>query len=196
MTSPEAVGLSRERLARIRPAVEKTIADVQIAGAVTLVARRGEVVHLACVGLMDREHDKPMQPDAICRIYSMTKPIICVALMTLYEKGHFQLMQPAATFIPAFNDLKVLESEDGSEGKLVDLARAVTIRDLLTHTSGLTYHWLEYGPVEEMYRTACVSSQKPLSAFVADLLEMPLAFQPGTAWSPRHRTTIAFARCF
>ena len=78
MTHPEAVGLSSARLARIRPAVEKHIADDKIAGVVTLVARRGEVVHLECVGQMDRENQKPMQPDAIFRIYSMTKPIICV----------------------------------------------------------------------------------------------------------------------
>ena len=99
MTGPEAVGLSSERLARVRPAIERHIADEKIAGAVTLVARRGEVVHLECVGLMDREHNKPMQTDAIFRIYSMTKPIICVALMTLYEKGHFQLIEPVLMVI-------------------------------------------------------------------------------------------------
>ena len=89
ISNPEAVGLSPERLERIRPAAEKHIGDDRIAGAVTLVARRGEVVHLDGTGLMDRESSKPMQPDAIFRIYSMTKPIICVALMTLYEQGCF-----------------------------------------------------------------------------------------------------------
>jgi CubicO group peptidase (beta-lactamase class C family) len=182
MTRPEAVGLSSDRLARIRPAIEKHVADDKIAGVVTLVARRGEVVHLECVGLMDRESNKPMVPDAIFRIYSMTKPIICVALMTLYEKGGFQLIDPVAKYIPAFQDLQVYAGGEGTDIELVDLARPVTVRDLLTHTSGLTYHWLEYGPVEETYRKARVSSQKPLSEFVADLLEVPLAFQPGTAW--------------
>jgi CubicO group peptidase (beta-lactamase class C family) len=182
MTRPEAVGLSSERLARIRPAIEKHVADDKIAGVVTLVARRGEVVHLEGVGLMDRENSKPMVPDAIFRIYSMTKPIICTALMTLYEKGGFQLIDPVAKFIPAFQDLQVYAGGEGADIELVDLARPVTVRDLLTHTSGLTYHFLEYGPVEEMYRKAGVSSRKPLSGFVADLLEMPLAFQPGTAW--------------
>ena len=182
MVRPESVGMSAERLARIPPAIEKHIGADKIAGAVTLVARRGKVVHQECVGLMERENNKSMQPDAIFRIYSMTKPIICVALMTLYEKGHFQLVDPVAKFIPAFQDLKVYAGGEGSAVELVDLQRPVTVRDLLTHTSGLTYHWLEYGPVEEMYRETRVSSEKPLQEFVADLLKLPLAFQPGTAW--------------
>jgi CubicO group peptidase (beta-lactamase class C family) len=182
MVSPEKVGLSFERLARIRPAVEKHIGDDKIAGAVTLVARRGELVHLECFGLMDRERGKPMQPDTIFRIYSMTKPITCVALMMLYERGCFQLFDPVFKFIPAFNDLKVYAGGTGSDIELVDLQRPVTVRDLLTHTSGLTYHFLEYGHVEEMYRETGVSSERPLTEFVAHLLELPLAFQPGTAW--------------
>jgi CubicO group peptidase (beta-lactamase class C family) len=178
----ESVGMSTERLARIRPAIAKHVGEAKIAGAVTLVARRGKVVHQECVGLMDRESNKPMQADAIFRIYSMTKPIICVALMTLYEKGHFQLFDPVAKFIPAFRDLKVYAGGERSSLELVDLARPVTIRDLLTHTSGLTYHFFEHGPVEELYREACISSEKPLQEFVADLLALPLAFQPGTAY--------------
>jgi CubicO group peptidase (beta-lactamase class C family) len=182
MVSPEEVGLSSERLARIRPAVEKHIGDDKIAGAVTLVARREELVHLECMGLMDRESGKPMQPDTIFRIYSMTKPITCVALMMLYEQGRFQLFDPVFKFIPAFNDLKVYANRTGSDIELVDLQRPVTVRDLLTHTSGLTYHFLEYGDVEEMYREARVSSDRPLAEFVANLLKLPLAFQPGSAW--------------
>ena len=102
--------------------------------------------------------------------------------MTLYEKGYFQLPYPVSMYIPAFQDLQVYAGGEGEDVELVDLARPVTVRDLLTHTSGLTYHFLEYGPVEEMYRKAGVSSPKPLAEFVADLLKMPLAFQPGTAY--------------
>ena len=182
MISPENVGLSSERLARIRPAVEKYIGDDKIAGALTLIARRGELVHLECVGLMDRENRRPMQRDTIFRIWSMTKPITCVALMMLYEKGYFQLFDPVSRFIPAFKDVKVCAGEGESGVELVDLEREVTVRDLLTHTSGLTYHFLEYGPVERMYRDVGVSSEKPLPEFVADLLKLPLAFQPGSAW--------------
>ena len=182
MIKPEKVGLSYERLARIRPVIEKHVGGDKLAGVLTLLARRGELVHLECVGLMDRENNKPMQSDTIFRIYSMTKPIICVALMTLYEQGCFQLFEPVSKFIPEFKNLKVYAGEDESEVKLVGLERDVTIRDLLTHTSGLTYHFLEYSPVERMYREARVSSEKPLAEFVADLLKLPLALQPGTHW--------------
>jgi CubicO group peptidase (beta-lactamase class C family) len=187
MTTPEAVGLSSERLARVRPALEKYVGDDKLAGALTLIARRGEIVHRECVGLLDREHDLQMRPDALFRIYSMTKPIVCVALMTLYEQGGFQLLDPVSKYIPAFADLKVYAGQEGTGVKLENLQlealeREVTVRDLLTHTSGLTYHFTEYGPVEEMYRQAGISSQKPLSEFVADLLTMPLAFQPGTTF--------------
>jgi len=177
MSNPENVGLASQRLARIVPVIAKYIDDDKIAGAVTLVARRGQVVALDCVGVMDRASRKPMRPDTIFRIHSMTKPITCVALMMLYEQGCFQLFDPVSKFIPAFDDLKVFEG-----GKLIDLVRPVTIQDLLTHTSGLTYHFLEYGPVEAMYRDAQVITPKPLSEFVANLLELPLALQPGTAW--------------
>ncbi|GAI55652.1 unnamed protein product, partial [marine sediment metagenome] len=140
MISPEKVGLSSERLGRIRPVIEKHIGDDKIAGALTLIARRGELVHLECVGLMDRENNKPMQKDTIFRIWSMTKPIVALALMMLYEKGYFQLFDPVSKFIPAFKDLKVYAGEGESGVKLVDLEREVTVRDLLIHTSGLTYH--------------------------------------------------------
>jgi CubicO group peptidase (beta-lactamase class C family) len=87
---------------------------------------------------MDRESNKPMQPDTIFRIYSMTKPITCVALMMLYEQGRFQLFDPVSKFIPAFNDLKVYEGGAGSDIKLADLQRPVTVRDLLERTSAQT----------------------------------------------------------
>jgi CubicO group peptidase (beta-lactamase class C family) len=124
-----------------------------------------------------------MRLDAIFRIYSMTKPIVCVALMTLYEQGLFQLNLPVAAFIPAFNSLKVYAGEDeAGEMILEDLQRPVTIRDLLTHTSGLTYHWFEYGRVEQLYREAQLPFDNPIDEFVADLVKLPLAFQPGTSW--------------
>jgi CubicO group peptidase (beta-lactamase class C family) len=182
MTSPETVGLSSERLSRVRPALEKHVGPQKIAGAVTLLARRGEVVHRECVGQMDRENDVPMSPDALFCIYSMTKPIVCLALMTLYEKGCFQLIDPVAKYVPAFSNLRVYAGGSGADFRLEDLEREVTIRDLLTHTSGLTYQWLEYGPVEAQYRREGISTLKPLGEFVADVLEMPLAFQPGTAF--------------
>ena len=180
---PEDVGMSAERLARMRPALAKYVADDKVVGVVAMVARRGQVVYEDCLGLMDREKQIAMRPDAIFRIYSMTKPIMCTALMTLYEHGLFQLNQPVAAFIPAFNSLKVYAGEDDAgEMVLEDLQRPVTIRDLLTHTSGITYHWLENGRVEQLYRDAQLPFDNPIDEFVADLVKLPLAFQPGTSW--------------
>ena len=181
VSNPYAVGLASERLARIRPAVEKHLGDDKLAGAVTLVARRGKVVHLEAAGLSDRESRRPMGTDAIFRIYSMTKPITCVALMTLFEQGRCQLYDPVAKYIPGFGSLKVHEGS-GYDAQLVDLARPVTIRDLLTHTSGLTYHFTEYGPVEQTYRDTPLDPEASLQEFVEYLLQFPLAFQPGTAY--------------
>jgi len=107
---PEEVGLSSERLARIERHLERRYLDQKkIAGALTLVARRGRVAHLAPVGMMDLERGRPMREDTIFRIYSMTKPITSVALMTLYEHGHFQLDDAVHKYIPAFRDLRVYD---------------------------------------------------------------------------------------
>lgn len=183
MTHPEQVGLSSKRLQRIRPNMEKYVGPDKMSGIVTLIARRGEVVHLDAIGLAERETNTPMATNTIFRIYSMTKLVTSAALLTLYEQGHFQLTTPAATFIPAFNDLQVYAGEDpNGEMRLEPLARPVTIRDLMTHMSGLSYHWLNYGPVETLYRESGVSTPKPLDQFVEDLLKLPLAFQPGTRW--------------
>lgn len=178
MIDAREMGLSPERLARIRPAMERHIADDKLAGVVTLLARGGQVVHHEAIGGLERDGGEPMCTDAIFRLYSMTKPITCIALMTLYEQGHFQLLDPVSKFIPAFNNLKVAV-EDGPD---VDLEEPVTIRHLLNHTSGLTYSFWEYGAVEARYRAARVSAGQPLADFVADLLKLPLAFQPGKAW--------------
>ena len=123
-----------------------------------------------------------METDAIFRIYSMTKPITCVALMTLYEKGRCQLYDPVAKYIPAFGSLQVWAGDGAPGTELVDQARPVTIRDLLTHTAGFTYYFYEYGPVEQMYRDTPGDPRASLQEFVEHLLRFPLAFQPGTRW--------------
>lgn len=175
-------GLSQERLGIIGPSVERHIGDQKIAGVVTLLERRGERVHFDTHGLMDREKNKAMRKDAIFRIFSMTKPITAVALLTLLEKGLVRLTDPVSQFIPVFSKLKVYDGAGGDGVRLVSLESEVTIRQLLTHTSGLSYSHFEYGPVEQMYREARVSSNKPLEEFVDDLLKLPLTFQPGAAW--------------
>ena len=105
--TPEEVGFSTQRLERIQPAMQAYVDQKKIAGISTMIARRGKIVHFEQVGQMDKETGTPMSADAIFRIYSMTKPIVCTALMTLYEEGKFQLFDPVAKFIPAFGQVKV-----------------------------------------------------------------------------------------
>ena len=138
---PESVGVSTSRLQRITSSVEELIQQEKLAGAVTLVARRGQVVHFEASGWQDKENRVPMRKDTIFRIASMTKPITSVAVMALYEEGHFRLSDPIAKFIPEFANSEVLqtESENEDDARVVAARRGITIHDLLTHTSGITY---------------------------------------------------------
>jgi len=179
----EEVGLSSERLENIKPVMQAYVDQKKLPGLITLVARRGKVVHFERFGLMDIEADKPMQPDTIFRIYSMTKPITTVAAMMLYEEGHFQLNDPISKYIPAFKDVSVLGNVAGGGTELVGLEREITIRDLMTHTSGFTYGFLEDSPVDAMYQEAGLfSKDKTLQENVQELAKMPLVHQPGSAW--------------
>jgi CubicO group peptidase (beta-lactamase class C family) len=181
--SPEAVGFSSERLARIRPAMQTYVDRRGFSGISTMLARRGQVIHFEQVGWQDRERQTPLSADAIFRIYSMTKPIICTALMTLYEEGRFQLFDPVAKYLPAFGNVRVLAGTDANPQE-VDLIRPIIIRDLFTHTSGLTYNFLEDSPVSEMYRQSSILSNgdRTLEAMIGELARLPLAYQPGTKW--------------
>src|SRR4051794_4481259 len=150
--SPEAVGYSSERLARIKPVMQSYVDRRGFSGLSTMLARRGHIIHAEQVGYQDRESQTPLTADTIFRIYSMTKPIVCSALMTLYEEGRFHLFDPLAKYLPAFGKVRVLTGATPAEYAEVDLIRPITIRDLLTHTSGLTYSFLEDSPVSELYR--------------------------------------------
>jgi len=182
--APEEVGMSSKRLERIRPIMQGYVDQKKIAGLSTMIARKGKVVHFEQVGQQDKESNKSMADDTIFRIYSMTKPIICVALMTLYEQGKFHLTDPVAKFIPAFDNLKVLACDETCEPKEVDLARPLTVRSLLTHTSGLSYDFLEDSPVAELYRQTGISNNadRTLEELVQELSRIPLAFQPDSRW--------------
>ena len=182
--APESVGMSSERLSRIRPAIQAWVDRGTIAGASMMVARRNEVVYFDRVGNMDREGGEAMRDDAIFRIYSMTKPIICTALMTLYEEGRFQLFSPVAQFIPALAQVKVFETDASGAARTVDLARPILIGDLMAHTAGFTYDFLEDSPVGEMYRQVglMANADRTLEKFVQELGQIPLAYQPGSRW--------------
>jgi CubicO group peptidase (beta-lactamase class C family) len=178
--SPKAVGMSAERLDRIDPIMQSYVDERGFAGLSVLLARRGQTVFDAQYGQRDREAGKPVTDDTIFRIYSMTKPVVSTALMMLFEEGRVRLIDPVAKYIPAFADTKVL-AEDGS---LVDPIRPVVVRDLLTHTSGLTYDFMPGSPVAEQYRDARLinDSARSLESMVTELARLPLAFQPGTRW--------------
>ena len=137
--TPEHAGLSSERLQRIAPIMQGYVDRNELAGLITVVARRGQIAHQACFGMADLEARRPMRFDTIFRLYSMTKPITAVAVMMLYEEGCFQLHDPISQYIPVFAALKVYAGETPQGMQFAELEREVTIRDLLTHTSGLVY---------------------------------------------------------
>ncbi|HVR25611.1 MAG TPA: serine hydrolase domain-containing protein [Candidatus Polarisedimenticolia bacterium] len=182
---PESVGLSSERLERIGAAVQHNIDNKRIAGAVTLVMRQGRVAWLKSQGMMDREAGKPMRPDAIFRICSMTKPITSVAVMMLYEEGFFQLEDPISKYLPEFKNMKVLVKPQSGEPYTVPATKEITVRDLLRHTSGIAYHWNDtMGP---LYKAANVAhGALPYDGTLEDsikrLASVPLLFSPGERW--------------
>ena len=175
----EAVGMSAKRLERIGPVMQAYVDRGVYAGIVTLIARRGRVVHAGQFGWRDREAGSAMTADAIFRVYSMTKPIVCVALMTLLEEGRFRLIDPVARYIPSFGAVKVMDAD----GRLIDPVRPMMVRDLMTHMSGLSYHFVEESALGKMYQGGkLLDAQCPLEAAIDDLARLPLAFQPGTRW--------------
>ena len=189
-TKPEDVGLSSERLARIDDHLKKRYLDPEkIAGALTLIWRRGELAWLSPIGSMDLERGRPMAEDTIFRIYSMSKPITSVALMQLYEHGHFQLTDRVDRYIPAFRDLGVYEAGSFPNYLTRPSARAMTVQDLLRHTSGLTYGFMHRSNVDHGYRKLGIGNvdDKPFDGSLAEMCErlgeLPLEFSPGDAWN-------------
>jgi CubicO group peptidase (beta-lactamase class C family) len=187
IVTPEEVGLSSERLARIEQHLtQRYLTSQKIVGTLTLVARHGKVAYLSPLGLMDRERDKPMTEDTIFRIYSMTKPITSVALMMLYEQGYFQLNDPVDKFIPKWRNLRVYASGNYPLFLTIEPERPMMIRDLMTHMSGLTYHFMERTNVDAAYRQlgiGVVGGSGTLSEMIEKLALLPLEFSPGTRWN-------------
>jgi len=187
ITSPEDVGLCSQRLARIDTWRDELVAGGRFAGVSTLVARRGHVAHWGMSGLADKERGVRMAPDTIFRIYSMSKPITSVAIMMLYEEGRFQLDEPISRFLPAFKGSRV--AVGGSRGKVetVPAERDITFRDLLTHTSGLTYGFMESTAVDAMYRDNKLADfghpDSDLMETAEKIAKLPLIAQPGREWN-------------
>jgi CubicO group peptidase (beta-lactamase class C family) len=178
--APEEVGLSASQLARIGPAMQELIDEGRTAGVMTLVARRGRVVHWDARGWRVLGED-PLEPDDIFRIYSMTKPVTSVAVMLLVEEGRLSLDTELAEVLPAFADVQVFEA-----GQRRPAARGITIRDLLTHTSGLGYGDIGRTPVDSLYREARLGvwgTAGDLEETVDAIASLPLIFDPGTRWN-------------
>lgn len=160
--------------------MQRFVDDGIVAGISTMVVRRGAIAHTSVHGHRDREAGAPMTPDTIFRIYSMTKPVVSTALMLLHEEALFQLDDPVAAHLPAFATTQVM----AADGSLEAPVRPVTVRDLLTHTSGLTYDFMEDTPVGQLYRDARIMNHagRSLADLVDAIAELPLSSQPGARW--------------
>jgi len=185
---PASIGLNSAKLEEVRQSLQKDIADGKVPGAVMLIARKGQVGFFEAAGKQGPDDDKPMTSKTIFRIYSMTKPIVSVAAMTLVEEGRLRLEEPLATYIPFFAASKVHEFGD----KLSPASSPITIKDLMRHTSGLIYGVFDpKGHVGKMYIEAGIASRDiSLNEFAMRLGSLPLRFEPGTAWHYSRSTDV------
>ena len=192
---PETVGMSAERLERLDRVMQGYVDREEVAGVVTLVARRGKVVHFSAAGRRDVEQGRAMTHDTVFRMASMTKPIASVALMMLYEEGHFQLRDPISRWLPEFSDMQVAVPSPEQERiagryKLVPAERPITVQHVLTHTAGLanTYRGLTQTDFQAM-----TAERKPTDT-VGDMVErlarLPLNFHPGDRWEYGRATDV------
>ena len=181
-----AAGMSARALGRISDhLMQRYIEPGKIAGALPVVFRKGSLAYFEPLGRMDVERDKPMRDDTIFRIYSMTKPITSVALMMLYEDGHFQLNDPVHRFIPQWRDLAVYQAGVVPNFVTRPVERAMTMKDLFTHMSGLTYGFMNRTNVDHAYRKLGVGAGEgvTLRTMIDTLAKLPLEFSPGTRWN-------------
>jgi len=179
-------GLHTGRLSRIATHIDQAyIQPGKLPGALTLVARRGEICWLHAQGLMDVERNKPVTRDTLFRVYSMTKPMTSIALMQLYEQGRFLLDDPVHKYIPAWQNLRVYKAGIHPQFMTTPTERPMTVRDLLTHQSGLTYGFMNRTNVDAAYRALKLDggADLTLERLVDELSRLPLEFSPGTAWN-------------
>ena len=184
VVDPDSLGLDSVVLKNIREYLNDTyVDDGKYVGTMTLVSRKGQVAYLDSLGYMDRENKRPMQEDAIFRIYSMSKAITSIAIMQLYEKSKFRLDDPVYWYIPSWKNLRVYQSGVYPNFLTSRPERHMTIRDLLTHMSGLTYDFMYKSNVDAAYRKTKVQQAETLEEFVEILSTLPLEFSPGNKWN-------------
>ena len=185
-TKPEDVGLSSQRIDRVGAWMERQVASGRLAGIEVMINRRGRTAFHRCQGKRDLARGAAATPDTIYRIYSMTKALTAVAAMMLYEEGRFLLDDPITRFLPAFAGQRVFAGGGYGAVMTEPAHRDVTFRDLLTHTSGLTYGFMQATPVDAMYRAQKLElpgAEEPLADLIARLAKVPLIAQPGTEWN-------------
>ena len=185
-TDPETLGFATARLDRIDRHFARYVDDGRLAGWQIVVTRRGEVAHASTYGLRDREAGLPVEDDTLWRIYSMTKPLTAVAAMMLWEEGAFQLTDEISRWIPSFADARVFVKGTLTKPVSVPATEPIRIWHLLTHTSGITYPFLQTTTVDALYRAAGLPlsfpRDMPLDVMCDTVAGLPLVFQPGSAW--------------
>jgi CubicO group peptidase (beta-lactamase class C family) len=187
---PEDVGLSSAALDRLSAALQQRVASGHLPGAVALVARHGKVGWFEAFGRQDPASGAPMKTDSLFRIYSMTKPLVSVGVMMLWEEGRLTLSDPIEKYLPALASPKVAVVE-GETMRLVAANRSITVQDLLRHTSGLTYEFRGTTPVHKAYVDAKIARLKQTNEDqVATLGSLPLLHQPGTQWEYSRSTDV------
>src|SRR5215208_3347927 len=181
-TRPEAVGLSSERLKRLSETLNGYVKDNRLPGGVVLVARRGKVAYTEAFGQRDREAGAPMREDAVFRIASQTKALVSVGVMILQEEGRLVITDPVGKYLPEFRETTVAVPKQGGGYEVVKAKRAITIRDLLTHTSGVSYGG---GPARDRWEAAKITGwyfadrDEPVGATVSRMAALPFDAQPG-----------------
>jgi CubicO group peptidase (beta-lactamase class C family) len=180
---PEDVGLSSEGIAHVDAGVQRLIDKGVLAGAVTLVARHGRIVHTHAMGLKDKESREPLATDTMFRIFSMTKPVTGTAMMILHDEGRWSPDDPIAKHLPEFAGVKVFAGFDANgRPRTEDAGHAPTLRELLTHTAGFSYGFDPANPVDKLYQAAKVWGASSLDEMSKRIASLPLAYQPGSKW--------------
>ncbi|WP_341896187.1 serine hydrolase domain-containing protein [Ferrovibrio terrae] len=192
---PATLGFAPDRLARISARLKADSEAQVIPGAVLLIARQGKIAHFEAVGLQDPQTKAPMTRDSIFRIYSMTKPIVTAAAMMQVEEGRYHIGDPLARFVPAFAKVQVGVEKPAAEAggkptlELVAPRRAISIQDLMRHTSGITYGFFGVGAVKALYGDV-LKGDPDNAEFAERIAALPLAYQPGAVWDYSHSTDI------
>ena len=190
LAAPGELGLCPDRLQRLLEVLRSDIERGRLPGAVALVARRGQLALFESMGMLDPAAGTPMPRDAIFRIYSMTKPVVSVAVMMLMEQGKLLLSDPVAKHLPEFANQTVAVARDGGV-TLEDVVRPATVQDLLRHTAGLTYEFLGSAAVQRQYAELQMGSRERSNAeFSRTLAGLPLMYQPGSVWEYSRATDV------